>query len=119
MTKPTKWLMRPEKTQINLGFRSVWSVFAVHVKKPGPLTTHRAHSEDWSNWVDAQADLSLRRAHMSFCWFCHDAVQFNVDVFGVSGNLWNIGKRGQIDMSLHPKFRFACKISHETVCENK
>ena len=23
--------------------------------------------------ADAQADLSLRWAHMSFCWFCHDA----------------------------------------------
>ena len=30
MTKPTKWHMRPAKTQINLGIRPVWSVFAVH-----------------------------------------------------------------------------------------
>ena len=29
-----------------------------------------------SDWVDAQADgLSLRKAHMSFCWFCHAAAQ--------------------------------------------
>ena len=28
-------------------------------------------SEDWS----AQADLSLRWAHMPFCWFCHEAAQ--------------------------------------------
>ena len=27
-------------------------------------------SED-SDQVDAQADLSLQIAHMSFCWFCH------------------------------------------------
>ena len=27
----------------------------------------------WSGWADAQADLSLRWAHMSFCWFCHEA----------------------------------------------
>ena len=27
----------------------------------------------WSHWADAQADLSLRWAHMPFCWFCHDA----------------------------------------------
>ena len=26
----------------------------------------------WSHWVDAQAELSLRWAHMSFCWFCHE-----------------------------------------------
>ena len=46
MTKPTKWLVCPEKTQTNLGFRSAWSVFTAHMKKPGPLATHRAHSED-------------------------------------------------------------------------
>ena len=27
-------------------------------------------SKDWSDWVDAQADLSLRCVHRSFCWFC-------------------------------------------------
>ena len=30
MRKPTKWCLRPAKTQISLGIRSVWSVFAVH-----------------------------------------------------------------------------------------
>ena len=25
----------------------------------------------WSDWADVQADLSLRLAHMLFCWFCH------------------------------------------------
>ena len=30
-----------------------------------------ADSED----SDAQADLSLRWAHMPFCWFCHEAAQ--------------------------------------------
>ena len=29
----------------------------------------------WSDWADAQADLSLRWVHMSFCWFCHVAAQ--------------------------------------------
>ena len=28
-----------------------------------------------SDWVDAQADLSLRWAHRSFCWFCHEVAQ--------------------------------------------
>ena len=39
----------------------------------GSLAIHWAHSKDWSDWVDAQADLSLRWAHWSFCWFCHAA----------------------------------------------
>ena len=32
--------------------------------------------------ADAQADLSLRWAHMPFCWFCQEAahLQFNNDV---------------------------------------
>ena len=28
------------------------------------------HWRLWSDWVDAQSDLSLRWAHMSFCCFC-------------------------------------------------
>ena len=27
------------------------------------------------DWADAQADLSLRWAHMLFCWFCHEVAQ--------------------------------------------
>ena len=36
-------------------------------RKLGSLATNWEHSEDWSDWVDAQADLSLRWAHMPFC----------------------------------------------------
>ena len=32
-----------------------------------------ADSEDWPDWADAQADLSLSWAHMTFCWFYHEA----------------------------------------------
>ena len=41
-------------------------------KDPGFL---HADSEEWSDWADAQADLSLRWAHMLFCWFCHEMAQ--------------------------------------------
>ena len=34
-----------------------------------------ADIEDWSDWVDAQADPSRRWVHMPFCWFCHEAAQ--------------------------------------------
>ena len=64
MTKPTKWRVRPAKTEIGLGVRPVWSVFAVRMKQLGSLAVHWTHSEDWSDWADAQADLSLRwRSH--------------------------------------------------------
>ena len=71
MTKPTKWHVRPAKTQISLGIRPVWSdVFTVHMKKAlvlsYPLSTQRRL---WSDWADAQVDLSLRWAHSHFVGF--------------------------------------------------
>ena len=75
-TKPTKWHVRPVKTQISLGIRPVWSVFAVRMKKAlvfsYPLS---ARPRLWSDWADAQADLSLRWGHMPFCRFCHALAQ--------------------------------------------
>ena len=74
MTKAAKWPVRLVKTQISLGFCPVWSESSLSAwRNIGPLSTCWAHSEDWSDWVDAQADLSLHWAHMSFCWFCHAA----------------------------------------------
>ena len=70
-----KWHVRSSKTQISLDFRPVWSESSLFAwRKLGSLATHWAHSEVWSDWVDAQADLSLHWAHMSFCWFCHAVV---------------------------------------------
>ena len=76
--KPTKWHVRPAKTQISLGSCPVWSVFAVCMKKAlvlsYPLT---AQQRLWSDWVDAQADLSLCWAQMPFCRFCHVLTHFS------------------------------------------
>ena len=69
MTKPTKCSVRPAKAQISLGIRLVWSESLLFAwRKLGSLATYWAHCEDWA---DAQADLSLRSALRSFCWFCH------------------------------------------------
>ena len=47
VTKPTKWHVRPAKTQISLGIRLVWSESSLSTwKKLGSLATHWAHSED-------------------------------------------------------------------------
>ena len=44
---------------------SLIRVFAVRMKKVlGSLATHLAHSEDWSDWVDAHADLSVCWVHV-------------------------------------------------------
>ena len=57
--KTNKMSVRPAKTRISLGIRPVWSFFPVHMKKPWvlsyPLSTQRRL---WSDWADAQADLS-------------------------------------------------------------
>ena len=68
--------MRPAKTQISLGIHPVWSDSSLSAwRNIGSSATHWAHCEDWSVWVNVQADLSLRLAHMSFCWFCHAQAQ--------------------------------------------
>ena len=74
MTKPTKWPMRQLKIRVSLGIRPIWSVSLLSAwRSIGSVATHWAHSEDWSDRADAQADLSLHWAHSSFCWFCHAA----------------------------------------------
>ena len=42
----------------------------------GSFATHSVHSKDSSDWVDAQADMSLCWAHMLFCCFCHEVAYF-------------------------------------------
>ena len=79
MTKSTKWHVRPAKTQISQGIRRVWSepsLCAQWVAKDPRFL--RADSGDWSDWADAQADLSLCWAHMSFCWVCHEVAHMSV-----------------------------------------
>ena len=67
--------VHPATTEISLGICLVCSESSLCTqwvaKDPSFL---RAKSKDWSDWTDAQADLSLRWAHRSFCWFCHEAV---------------------------------------------
>ena len=47
------------------------------MKKPWVLSYPLSASEDSDQTADAQADLSLRWAHISFCWFCHEAAQLD------------------------------------------
>ena len=68
--KTNEMTVRPAKTQISLGIRPVCSeskLWAEWVAKD-PSFIH-ADSEDWSDWADAEADLSLRLAHTHFVSF--------------------------------------------------
>ena len=84
--------VRPVKTQIKLGICPVWSESSLSAwRKVGSLATHWAHSEDWSDWADAQADLSLCWVHISVCWFCHEAAQI----------IFPLGSHDQIQNSVY------------------
>ena len=75
--KTNKMTVRPAKSQINLRIRPVWSESSLctqWVAKDPSLQCGQRRV--WSDWVDAQADLSLRWAHIPFCWFCHEAAHF-------------------------------------------
>ena len=55
---------------------SLIRVFTVQMKKAWVLSYPLSVQQRlWSDWADAQADLSLCWAHMPFCLFCHDAAQ--------------------------------------------
>ena len=70
--KTNKMTVRPAKTQISLGIRSVWPESSLSVwRKLVSLATHWAHSEDSDQpgHPDAQADQSLRWAHTHLIGF--------------------------------------------------
>ena len=76
MTKQTKWPMCRAKTQIIwISAKSDQSLLPAW-RNYLSMASHRAHSEDWSDWVNAQVDLSLRWAHKSFCVFSQLAANF-------------------------------------------
>ena len=69
----------------------VWSVFAVGMKNHWDLSyTESIQRRLWSDWADAQADLSLCWAHMTFDWFCCVVAQFFV-----------MGKYGKLPQNYH------------------
>ena len=67
MTKPTMWCAPSEDSDQPGHPPSLIRVFAVRIKKAWVLSyALSAQRRLWSDWADAQADLSLRWAHMPF-----------------------------------------------------
>ena len=58
---------------------SLIRVFAVHMMKEARVISYplSAQGRLWSDLANARADLSLRWAHRSFCWFCHEATRWS------------------------------------------
>ena len=64
-TKPTKWCVCPADSDQPGRSPSLIRVFGVHLKKGWILSyPRRAQRRLWSDWVDAQADLSLLGAQI-------------------------------------------------------
>ena len=63
---------------------SLISVFAVRMKKPWALSYPlNAQRRLWSDWADAQADLSLRWAHSHFVGFVMSWLKWDIDSFSM------------------------------------
>ena len=74
MTKPTKWHLRPAKTQISLGTRQVWSkslLCAPRIDKD--LMLLHADSEASDQTGQMPRLIRVFAGCTSFCWFCHEA----------------------------------------------
>ena len=70
MTKPTKWHVCPVNSDQPRHPPNLIRVFAVCMKKAWVLSyTLSAQRRLWSDWADAQADLSLRWVHSHFVGF--------------------------------------------------
>ena len=74
--KPNKMVCAPSEASYQPGHPpSLIRVFAVRMKKIWVLSySLSAQRRHWSDWADAQADLSLRGAQL-FCWFFHKAAR--------------------------------------------
>ena len=67
---------------------SLIRVFAVRMKKVWvPRYPLSAQRRLWSDWAEAQADLSLRWAHKPFCRFCH-ALAHLIHIFFYDVSHW-------------------------------
>ena len=68
---------------------SLIRVFTVRVTKAWVLSYPlSAQRRLWSDWVDAQAELSLHLAHISFCWFCHEVAHFLKPSHHLKRSMW-------------------------------
>ena len=102
MTNPTKWHMRPAKTQISLGIRPDWSESSLSPwRKHRSLATHWAHSEDSDQTGRMPRLIWDFAGRTSFCWFCHDAAHMML-IF----NKYSLFNSIKIDKKNYSSFAF-------------
>ena len=86
--------VRPAKIQISLGIRPVWSEYSLSAwRNLGPLATHlSAQRRLWSDWADAQADLSLRFAYILLVLSYRGSYKEHSVVLNISVVQWTSAK---------------------------
>ena len=85
MTKPTKWLFSQRR------LRSESSLCAQWVAKDYAFFMCLWTAKTLIRLGGCSGYLSLRWAHMPFCWFCHEAAQI-IKVFHSCHFIWHIPK---------------------------
>ena len=72
MTKPTKWSVRPAKTQISLGIRLVWSE-SLQCAQWVAMFLHADNEDSDQTGRMPRLIWVLSGGQRSFCCFCHEA----------------------------------------------
>ena len=108
--------VRLAKTQISLGIRPVWSqssLCAQWVAKDSYFKLPSCGQRRlWSDWADAQADLSLRWAHSHFVGFVTMRLILSFIAVHSGEQLWPMG----LKLSFRKIFSFAERMNGKTCC---
>ena len=96
--------MHPAKTQISLGICPVWSGSSLSTwRSLESLPILIAHSQDWTDWMDAQADLGAQVILLSLSCFSSNDKNFLITTTYSSKGL-----------RLRKSFKFEVDINHAT-----
>ena len=125
-TKPTKWYVRPAKTQISLGIHPVSESSLSAWRKLGSLAAHRTHSEDSGQtgrmpkliWVLAgRTDhffcfvvrwLKWNEVHENFCVRQYKKLSINLSRWGKPHDELGKNERSVLEIKTNCPITFYC-----------
>ena len=116
--KTNKMVCAPSEDSDQPGHpHSLIRVFAVRLKTAWVLSYPlSAQRRLWSDWAYALADLSLRWAHMPFCWVCHDAAHMSMKALNLrEQSAYGLGFQYGIWASSSENETYHMSISRENV----
>ena len=105
-TNTTRWHVNPGNADQPAHPHSLIRVFAIHVILAYDPYFLQVDHKHWLDWADAQADLSLCWACMSFSWFCLALAQIIWFILSRAGVLYESYWEGFSTSALF----FACQL---------